>query len=217
MKNLLLVTALLLSLGSAQAMAGNNDNGGSNGNGYGHCKENGKGHENGNGKGHEMHADTIACIELELNLPKEPNETRNLKTLGGVDSNGNGVPDDVERYNAFTFYPDKKKIAVVDELARLEREIFFVYDDLPAHLERNVNAYAMVVCRRRLLSKDELSSYRLEMMKRDHVRAEINETKDFQVAFDKFEKDHHYELYLHGRVDIDKSEKLCDEFLSKIE
>ena len=75
----------------------------------------------------------------------------------------------------------------------------------------------LIACKYRLFSKKERSHYSVDIMHREAKRAEADVAKAFKADFDKFEKDHYFELYLHGRVDIDKSEKLCDEFLSKIE
>ena len=51
-------------------------------------------------------------------LPPEPDEAKNSATLGGVDSNNNGVRDDVER-NIYRTYPKKLHSALLMDNAKI--------------------------------------------------------------------------------------------------
>ena len=44
-----------------------------------------------------IHATKLTWSDINGDLPPEPDPTANSATLSGVDSNGNGIRDDVER------------------------------------------------------------------------------------------------------------------------
>lgn len=60
---------------------------------------------------------SIAIFANEYVIPTEPNEIENNKTIEGIDSNKNGIRDDVEIYIQKNYTADKKeclmKVAVV--------------------------------------------------------------------------------------------------------
>lgn len=51
-------------------------------------------------------------------IPAEPDAAVNKATLAGVDSNGDGIRDDVERWIAATWQPGSKEYFAVRQLAR---------------------------------------------------------------------------------------------------
>lgn len=58
-----------------------------------------------------------------ISVPPEPDETENNATLAGVDSNSNGIRDDVERTIAQDFGKDPKKYDQTINLAIYEQAI----------------------------------------------------------------------------------------------
>jgi uncharacterized protein YfaP (DUF2135 family) len=57
-------------------------------------------------------------ISDELDLPVYPPEDQVDETVGGIDENGDGVRDDVERDLGVKYWPDRKLIAIIDELVK---------------------------------------------------------------------------------------------------
>ncbi len=58
-----------------------------------------------------IHATKLAWSDINGTLPPEPDPVENNATLAGVDSNGNGIRDDVERA-IYAKYKDNKKVAI---------------------------------------------------------------------------------------------------------
>jgi len=58
-----------------------------------------------------IHATKLAWSDINGTLPPEPDPAENNATLAGVDSNGNGIRDDVERA-IYAKYKDNKRVAI---------------------------------------------------------------------------------------------------------
>lgn len=58
-----------------------------------------------------IHANTLTWADINGDLPAEPDAAANNATLAGVDSNQNGIRDDVERA-IYTKYKNTPKVAV---------------------------------------------------------------------------------------------------------
>src|ERR1035437_4674182 len=52
-------------------------------------------------------------------IPAEPDPTVNSSTVGGIDSDNDGIRDDVERWIAATWKPGSKEYFAVRQLARV--------------------------------------------------------------------------------------------------
>jgi hypothetical protein len=72
-----------------------------------------------------------------ITVPPEPDATLNAATLAGVDSNSNGVRDDVERKIADSFGSDKLKYESALTLAKAEQSLLSSGDK---------SAYASMLC-----------------------------------------------------------------------
>ena len=58
-----------------------------------------------------IHATKLTWSDINGTLPTEPDPTENNATLAGVDSNNNGIRDDVERA-IYAKYKDNKRVAI---------------------------------------------------------------------------------------------------------
>ena len=83
-----------------------------------------------------------------ISVPPEPDSAINNSTLTGVDINGNGVRDDVERYIAKNFGTDKKKYAESFEFARKEWSVIIKGD------QKSIDAFAKIVSCMKLTVKE---------------------------------------------------------------
>ncbi|MFT7433545.1 MAG: hypothetical protein ACI9TY_001180 [Alphaproteobacteria bacterium] len=100
-------------------------------------------------------------IERELELPPEPDKEVNDSTVEGVDSNANGIRDDIERANAFEFYGDKRKLSVANEIARIQREKIINIDDIDSLSKLHIDSAALITCKLKTLTLEEQSKLAL--------------------------------------------------------
>lgn len=76
-----------------------------------------------------IHASRLTWDDINGSLPPEPDPIENNATLAGVDSNGNGIRDDVE-IAIYTKYQDEPKVAVamLQYAKALQKEFTDVYN-----------------------------------------------------------------------------------------
>lgn len=60
----------------------------------------------------------VGADNITYTIPAEPDATMNKSTLAGIDSNSDGIRDDVERWIAATWKPGSKEYFAVRQLAR---------------------------------------------------------------------------------------------------
>lgn len=61
-------------------------------------------------------------IDEALQLPPDPGEA-GKKTVAGIDTNSNGVRDDIERFIAAKHWPNRERIAVLFEFAKVKQSM----------------------------------------------------------------------------------------------
>jgi len=76
-----------------------------------------------------IHATKLTWSDINGTLPPEPDPTANSATLAGIDSNGNGIRDDVERA-IYLKYKDTPRVAIaaLQYAKELQMEFTDVYN-----------------------------------------------------------------------------------------
>lgn len=76
-----------------------------------------------------IHANRLTEDDVFGELPPEPNKTENNATLAGIDTNNNGIRDDVERAIYFKYQASAKEAAPAFQYAKaLQMEFTAVYN-----------------------------------------------------------------------------------------
>ncbi len=76
-----------------------------------------------------IHANRLTEEDVFGDLPPEPNKTENDATLAGIDTNANGIRDDVERAIYFKYQASAKDAAPAFQYAKaLQMEFTHVYN-----------------------------------------------------------------------------------------
>ncbi len=76
-----------------------------------------------------IHANKLTEEDVFGPLPKEPDVAQNNATLAGIDTNGNGIRDDVERAIYFKYQESAKEAAPAFQYAKaLQMEFTHVYN-----------------------------------------------------------------------------------------
>ncbi len=76
-----------------------------------------------------IHANRLTQEDVFGDLPDEPNKAENDATLAGIDANGNGIRDDVERAIYFKYQASAKDAAPAFQYAKaLQMEFTNVYN-----------------------------------------------------------------------------------------
>ena len=109
---------------------------------------------------------TIAWVVNGHTLPPEPDPVENDATLGGVDSNNNGVRDDVER-NIYATYPVKLQRALLMDGATVFQEIMKKPADEAKETQKGISRHIhcdiyMMRLNKDLIEDDFLSTKELE-------------------------------------------------------
>jgi len=77
----------------------------------------------------KIHANRLTKEDVFGDLPPEPNQAENDATLAGIDSNQNGIRDDVERAIYFKYQESAKEAAPAFQYAKaLQMEFTLVYN-----------------------------------------------------------------------------------------
>ncbi len=103
-----------------------------------------------------IHATKLVWSDINGTLPPEPDPTENNATLAGVDSNQNGIRDDVERA-IYLKYKDNKRVAIaaLQYAKELQMEFTEVYNSetLVAVLQAESRGYSCVYGNERVVEK----------------------------------------------------------------
>ncbi|MDB5225329.1 MAG: hypothetical protein JWL87_281 [Candidatus Adlerbacteria bacterium] len=94
-----------------------------------------------------IHANRLTQEDVFGDLPPEPNEAENNATLAGIDSNNNGIRDDVERAIYFKYQESAKAAAPAFQYAKaLQMEFTRVYNSetLVAVIQEEGRGYSCV-------------------------------------------------------------------------
>lgn len=145
-------------------------------------------------------------IERELNLPPEPDKTENDSTVEGVDNNVNGIRDDIERANAFEFYENKNKLAIVNEIARIQREKIINIDDIDSLSKLHIDSAVLITCKLKTLTLEEQSKLALR------GKYESQNRIDFYKKNKTLSSLHNIAL-----PDYEVLNQKCEDFISTIE
>lgn len=137
-----------------------------------------------------IHANKLTRDDVFGDLPPEPNKAENDATLAGIDSNQNGIRDDVERAIYFTYQASAKEAAPALQYAKaLQMEFTHVYNSatLVAVLQEEDRGFACVYGREKeieglVFNTESRKNYREEILKKYMVSYTLPNGEDCDLS-----------------------------------
>ncbi len=105
----------------------------------------------------DLYSDVVTkSFEIDV-LPPMPDEAENNSTIAGIDSDGDGVRDDVERYIASLPHTVEQKRGLKVYSKKLQISLA-IADDKVASIQNTFDEISQTYCLRSMLADDEVNS-----------------------------------------------------------
>ncbi len=128
---------------------------------------------------------TLFVETPEYKLPPEPDPKINNATLGGVDSNSNGVRDDVER-NIYVAYPIKLHRALLMDGASVMQEIMINpienAKEIQKEITKTINCELYLSTLDTTIYSDEFESIKFLENKVVNTKERVRKYLDYNIA-----------------------------------